>query len=213
MRDIAVVTGASSGIGAAIYHKLKQKYEVKGISRRGPDITANITNPEQVEAAFNSILRNSGVPKILINCAGFVEPKTIMEMTPQEWDYTLKVNLTGVFLCTRELLRHNKSGGKIINIASTSGQRASPGWAAYAAAKAAVINFSLSMSEELRPYGIKVYCVSPGRCATGLRRKLVPDEDQSRIMQPEEVADFVYYLAEHDNILDNQPLTVKRGLL
>ncbi len=222
MKDIAVVTGASRGIGMEIAQRLKEQYFVVGLSRsfaaEPPGSIAfcncDITDAEDVKKIFKGISKIVSIPKILINCAGYVEPKSIIETTPEEWDYQIRVNLTGAFLCTKEFLKYNRSGGKIINIASTAGARPSPGWAAYGAAKAGLINFSLSLSEELKPYGIKVYCVNPGRCATELRRKMAPDEDQGRIMQPEDVARFVAYLVkEETGLLDGQALRVRKDFM
>ena len=214
-KDIAVVTGASKGIGFEIARKLSAKFTVCTLSRTRANYWykyCDITDSMQVEEAFEAIKKTLGIPKILINCAGYVEPKSILETSSEDWIKTIDTNLTGVFYCVKEFIKYNKTGGRIVNIASTSGQRPSPGWAAYGAAKAGVINFSQSLSEELKPYGIRVYCVCPGRCATELRRKLAPDEDQSRIMQPGEVADFVYYLVSEDKILDSQTLIVKKNI-
>jgi len=88
--------------------------------------------------------------------------------------------------------------------------RAQPGWSAYAASKAGLINFALTMAEELKSRQIKVYCLSPGRCATPLRRILAPNENPDSIMQPSEVADFVKYLLRRDKVLDNQIIVIKR---
>jgi len=218
VKDIAVVTGGSRGIGREIVRVLAGEYDVINLSRSisvidnmpvFSSINCDISKKDDVEIAFK-LISEMGRPKILINCAGTVEPKSILETTPEQWEHQLRVNLTGAFLCVREFLRYSRSGGKIINIASTAGTRPSPGWAVYGAAKAGLINFSQSLAEEMRPYGVKVYCLVPGRCATELRRKMAPDEDQSRIMQPEEVARFVRYLVAEDNILGNgQPLVLK----
>ena len=209
MRDLVIVTGASQGIGKAIKEKLTPVYEVVGISRRG-DYEFDLTELDQIPRAFADICLNKDL-KILINCAGYVEPKGILEMSTEEVETTLKINLASTIVCTQQFVKYNKSGGKLINIASTAGQRPSPGWSAYAAAKSGVINFSLTMAEELRDYGIRVYCIAPGRCATELRRKLAPEEDQSKIMQPSEVADLVEMLVEDRNLLANQVITIKRG--
>lgn len=79
-------------------------------------------------------------------------------------------------------MKQNEGISKILNVASTAGITPRPGWLSYASSKAAVVSISQTLAEELAEYGIKVYCVSPGRCATALRRKLAPDEDQTKIM-------------------------------
>lgn len=213
--SVAVITGASRGIGHAIAVRLSCKHDVLSLSRSQAagirTILTDVRDPDQVRAAFDNIVETEGIPDVLINCAGYVEPQGLFETTLKEWRRTIDTNLTGTFLCTQQFARHAKSrGGKVINIASTAGMRAQPGWLAYAASKAAVINFSLSVAEELRPYGIRVYCLAPGRCATELRRKLAPDEDPSTIMQPGEVAAFVQYLVDDGALLDQQVLIVRR---
>ena len=103
-----------------------------------------------------------------------------------------------------------KNGGKVVNIASTAGLSARPGWSAYAASKAGVVNFSLTMAEELRVYGIKVFCICPGRTATDLRRKLAPNEDPTTIMQPDAVVNAVKYcLCDEADVLEGQPILVR----
>ena len=214
-KEIVIITGASRGIGYAIAKKLNDEFLVINLSRTPTSnfvsIQVDVTEPKQLFEAFQFITENYGIPSVLINNAGYVDPKELLEITYDQWMRTLNTNLTGTFLCTQQFVSYNKSGGKIINIASTAGTRSQPGWSAYAASKAGIINFSLTMSAELKPLNIKVYCVTPGRCATDLRRKLAPEEDQSKIMQPQEVADFVYYLIKEDQLLDGQSIIVKRG--
>jgi len=136
---------------------------------------------------------------------------TILELTPEAWQRQFAVNLNGVFYCCKEYARIAKNtGGKIINIASTAGLGPRPGRSAYAASKAAVISFSLSIAEELRPYGIKVYCIAPGACATDLRRQIYPDEDFENMMKPGELARFVVDVVEDGEMLDGQIIQVRR---
>lgn len=213
---IAVITGGSKGIGYAIAQRLKNDFKVINLSRTIikdiETIQTDVTSYEQIEQAFSQIVNKYGIPYLLINCAGYVEPKGLLEISPEEWYQTVNVNFGGTFFCTQEFVKYAKNtGGKIINIASTAGARPQPGWSVYAASKAAVINFSLTMSEELKPYNVLVYCVSPGRCATELRKKLAPDEDQTTIMQPEEVAEFVYYLSLYGELIDGQNIRVRGG--
>jgi len=132
-------------------------------------------------------------------------------MTLKQWHDMIETNLTGTFLCTKEAVKYmKKTGGKIINIASMAGTGARPGWSAYAASKAGVINFSLTMAEELKIYGIKVFCICPGRTATALRKKLVPDEDLSKIMKPSAVVNIVKFcLFDEADVIDAQPILVR----
>jgi 3-oxoacyl-[acyl-carrier protein] reductase len=102
---------------------------------------------------------------------------------------------------------------KILNIASTAGITARPGWVAYSASKAAVVSLSQTLSEELAGTGIKIYAISPGRTATELRRKLAPEEDPSTIMQPDAVADVIALLVgDAERTLDGQNIIVRQQI-
>jgi NAD(P)-dependent dehydrogenase (short-subunit alcohol dehydrogenase family) len=217
MKSLAVVIGGSSGIGAAILDALQGDYHTICFARnKNPthnSIFMDVTDEESVKTAFSGLAKAHGTPEIMIYCAGYVEPKGIFEVSEDDVLNTIDTNLTGAVYCTKEFARLNRdSGGKIIYISSTAGSRPQPGWSIYAAAKAALNNFALTMSDELRNYGIKVYCIAPGRCATKLRRKLAPDEDFSKIMQPEEVALFVKKIIEDDGMLDGQVITVRKSI-
>ena len=114
----------------------------------------------------------------------------------------------------RECTKYMRStGGKILNVASTAGMTPRPGWLSYASSKAALISLSETLTAELSEYGILVYCVSPGRCATKLRRRLAPDEDPSTIMQPEEVAEVICNLVNpEESCLDGQNIVIRKKM-
>ena len=171
----------------------------------------DVCNEQSVHALVEAVMAKYGRIDVLVNNAGFVEPVGLLEMSLELWEKTIATNLTGCFLCTREVVRFmKKTGGKIVNIASTAGLTPRSGWSAYAASKAGVINFSLTMAEELRLNNIKVFCVCPGRTATVLRRKLAPDEDPTTIMQPKAVVETVEYcLSDAANVLEGQPILVR----
>lgn len=213
MKNMVLITGGSRGIGLAISKLLYKEYNVVNISR-SPGIVktyiSDLSDPEDLKGIGENIIWREGVPDILINCAGYVNPRGISEIGGRDLADTFNINFVAPVILTKLFVKYNRSGGKIINIASTSGQRASPGWSVYGAAKAALINFSLSMVEELKPYNIQVYCVAPGRCATDLRRKLAPEEDMTKIMQPEEVAEFIKYLVEEPGLLSGNVINIKR---
>ena len=106
-----------------------------------------------------------------------------------------------------------KNGGKILNVASTAGMTPRPGWLSYSSSKASVISMSQTLTDELSEYGIKVYCVSPGRCATKLRKRLAPNEDPRTIMQPIEVAEVICDLiSDEECCLDGQNIIIRKQI-
>jgi 3-oxoacyl-[acyl-carrier protein] reductase len=119
-----------------------------------------------------------------------------------------------MLILTREVARYMQGRPtKIVNIASTAGITARPGWVAYASSKAAVVSLSQTLAEELAGSGIKIYTISPGRTATELRRKLAPEEDPSTIMQPDAVADVIAMLvSEDERTLDGQNIIVRQQI-
>jgi 3-oxoacyl-[acyl-carrier protein] reductase len=170
----------------------------------------DVTDPEAVADWLDQFVDKHGAPELLVNCAGITEPASFLEMPVESFRRQLDVNLTGTFIASQEFSRRVSGAGMIVNVASTAGTRPSPGWAAYAASKAAVINLSQTMAAELEPHGIRVYCLVPGRCATPLRRTLEPEEDQATIMQPDEVARVVELLFRDPGLLIGQPILVRR---
>ncbi len=205
-----IVTGSERGIGQAIAQELcKRGHYYYGFSRWNE---IDVSDYNCIKKAFDELKYDP--PDALINNAGVVEMGGILEITPEAWQKQFDVNMNGTFYCSKEYARIAKDrGGKIINIASTAGMGSRPGRSAYAASKAAVINFSLSIAEELRPYGIKVFCIAPGACATDLRRQIAPDDDFENMMQPEELAKFVVDIVEGGEMLDGQIVQARRSLL
>lgn len=203
----AVVTGGSSGIGAAVVQLLGARFQILDLSRAAG---VDITDPVGVRAALEGFGEQHGSPEVLVNCAGLAEPEAFTDITVSSWRRQIDVNLTGTFIACSEFVRIAAVPAVIVNVASTSALRPSPGWAAYAAAKAAVVSLSTSMAAELGPAGVRVYCIAPGRCATPLRRALAPDEDQDQIMQPAEVAAVIAQLLAEPAMLTGQVITVRR---
>jgi len=226
---VIIVTGASRGIGkelaitlssygAKVVLAARSKKLMESFKKQLHDDwmirETDVCNEASVCALMRAVMAKYGRIDVLINNAGFVEPIGVLEMSLELWEKTITTNLTGCFLCTREAVRFmKKTGGKIINIASTAGLTARPGWSAYAASKAGVVNFSLTMAEELKANDIKVFCICPGRTATDLRKKLAPDEDPTTIMQPAAVIKTVEYcLSEAADVLEGQPILVRKRI-
>lgn len=230
MARVVIVTGVSKGIGLSIAKTFLEVGDtVIGLSSSENNIKklaeydeiflssgfvgkkCDVSSENEVRSTVELVFEEFGKIDVLINNAGWVEPVSLLEMDIDNWQRTVGVNLTGVFLCTRECVRYMKqSGGVILNIASTAGMSARPGWCAYAASKAGTINFSISMAEELEEYGIRVVALSPGRTATELRRKLAPDEDQSLILQPEDIANTTLFLcSEQGRYITGQNIEIR----
>lgn len=229
-----IITGASKGIGRATAIRLSKNTDIENYvlvardKKALSDTKAAMNSQKNIDTFSVDLLNYDTTVKLvekiarkyesidyLLNIAGFVDPQSLLETTVDNWEKTFRVNVGSVFLLTREVVKHMKrTGGKIINIASTAGMSARPGWLAYAASKAAIISMSNTLSEELKEYGIKVYCLSPGRCATDLRKLLAPQEDPATIMQPEDVAEFISGLVTtQGDFIDSQNIVIRKQII
>ena len=223
---VIVITGASSGIGLSTALKaqelgakvvwgsrtIESNNEIKNILKNESCCkNLDVSNKESVKDFFSFVNQQYGRIDALINSAGYVEPEALFSTTLENWEKTISVNLTGVFLCVKYAsLIMRDTGGRIINVASTAGLTPRPGWSAYAAAKSGVINFSHAISEELAQYNIKVFIICPGRTATPLRHILAPTENPRTIMQPETVSDTILFcLSDTASPMEGQPILVR----
>jgi len=223
---VILVTGASQGIGETIVRSFsalggkmvlaaRQAEKLTAVAAELPGenlvCPTDVRDENEVRRLMKRTIARFGRIDVLINNAGYVDPAGLLDMSLEQWRLMIDTNLTGTFLCTREAVKYmKKRGGRIINIASTAGLSARPGWSGYAAAKAGVINFSQTMAEELRVYGILVFCICPGRTATNLRRRLAPNEDPTSIMQPRAVVETIAYcLSPEAGVLEGQVLQVR----
>ena len=232
--SICLITGASQGIGRATAIRLSREPWVGAVvlvsrSAAGLEETAkacaegtakvsvmahDLSNLDSIPDLVGRIVDEHGSIDVLCNIAGYAEPKSLLDTTADNLVTTFTVNVFSMLILTREVVRAMQGRpAKILNIASTAGITARPGWVAYAASKAAVVSLSQTLSEELAGSGIKVYSISPGRTATELRRKLAPDEDPSTIMQPDAVADVIAMLVgERERTLDGQNIIVRQQM-
>jgi 3-oxoacyl-[acyl-carrier protein] reductase len=230
-----IITGASSGIGQAVAIEISQREDYHNIvllarDEEKLDITSNQMNKNKniikikfdledlysITTIVKNIVDECGSIDCLLNIAGYTDPQFLLTTTIENFQKTYAINVFSPFILIRECVKHmknNANGGKILNVASTAGITPRPGWLSYASSKASMISMSQTLSEELAEYNIKVYCVSPGRCATALRKKLAPDEDQTKIMQPEEVAKIISDLvSEKENCLDGQNIIIRKRI-
>ena len=230
-----IITGAGSGIGQATAleigrsgefeslvligrteEKLKETRAQMETSAEVKLIPYNLSDLEGIPALVEQIYHAAGEINCLLNIAGYADPQPLLTTSVENMRLTYEANVFAPFLLIRECtkyMRLNKGTSKILNVASTAGITPRPGWLSYSSSKAAVVSMSQTLTEELAEYGIRVYCVSPGRCATALRRKLAPDEDQTKIMQPEEVAHVICQLiTSAEQCLDGQNIVIRKKM-
>lgn len=236
MAKTCIITGPGSGIGRATAILLAERayydnYALVGrnetdiqqtreeMIRRHPDADVrfykiDLSSPERIPELVEQVENEQGNIAALLNIAGYTDPESLLTTTLESFELTYKVNVYAPFMFMRECVKYmRKNGGKIMNVASTAGMTPRPGWLSYASSKAAVISMSETLTAELSEYGIMVYCVSPGRCATKLRRRLAPDEDPTTIMQPEEVAEVICNLINPQELcLDGQNIVIRKQL-
>ena len=219
--EIALVTGASRGIGAAIADELAaqgatvigtatSEAGAKAIGERlegqgGHGRVLDVADPASVEALIDGIASDIGPVSILVNNAGITRDNLLMRMKDEDWQAILDTNLTSVYRTSKAVMRAMMKArkGRIINIASVIGVTGNAGQANYAAAKAGIIGFSKSMAREIGSRGITVNVVAPGFIDTDMTRSLPEDArkgmlDQialGRLGEPADIARAVAFLA------------------
>ncbi len=220
--QVAVVTGASRGIGRAIasslaaagaqvvvnYARSSTAAEelVAQITTEGGSalaIQADVSQSDQVDVLFKTTLEKLGRIDILVNNAGITRDTLLLRMKPEDWQAVIDLNLTGVFLCTRAVAKSmlKQRSGRIINIASVAGQMGNPGQANYSAAKAGVIGFTKTIAKEMASRGVTVNAVAPGFIETDMTGELSNTDEilkyipLGRFGQPEDIAGMVRFLA------------------
>ena len=219
--QVAMITGASRGIGRAIalamaaegahvvvnYANSREAAQqvADEISSAGGSaivLQADVSKVEQVDILLKTALEKWNRVDILVNNAGVTRDTLLLRMKPEDWQAVIDLNLTGVFLCIRAVSKVmlKQRAGRIINIASVAGQMGNPGQANYSAAKAGVIGFTKTIAKEFAPRGITVNAVAPGFIVTDMTSNLKSEEilqyiPLGRYGQPEEVAGMVRFLA------------------
>jgi len=214
---VALVTGASRGIGRAIALELaKRGAKVVGTATGVAGAKAiadagliakvmNVRDAAQTDAALAEIQKEAGDIAVLVNNAGITRDNLALRMKDADWDEVIETNLKSVFRLSRAVMRGMMKArwGRIINITSVVGASGNAGQANYAAAKAGIVGMSKSLAQELGSRNITVNCVAPGFIDTDMTRALADEQKQAllariplgRLGQPEDIAAAVAYLA------------------
>jgi 3-oxoacyl-[acyl-carrier protein] reductase len=213
--QVALVTGATQGIGRATAFALAEAgLSVAVLARTEADVrattadiaslggtafpvAADVTIRDQVERAFQMVVGRFSAIDVLVNNAGTGIRKHFEEMTSDECDGLIDLNLRGLINCTRLALRHMgaRQQGCIVNIASRAAVLPEPEMAIYSATKAAVLALTRALAQEVDGTGVRIVAVCPGAVATERRRRLAPDLDRSGWLTPEDVARAVVFLS------------------
>lgn len=216
---VALVTGASRGIGKAIAVQLKElgavvigtatsEHGAERISEylgEGNGLVLNVTQDESIATLFETIKENQGTVDILVNNAGITRDNLMMRMKDDEWDEIIDTNLTSIFKISKTVLRPmmKKRTGRIINIGSVVGTMGNAGQVNYATAKAGLLGFTKSLAREVASRGITVNTVAPGFIDTDMTQTLTDEQKEgissqvpaNRLGKPEEIAKAVAFLA------------------
>lgn len=240
--QVAIVTGASQGLGRAVAVALGQNgahvvclarnaeklaatvKEIEEAGGSGEALACDVTDRKAAAEAIESTSKKHGRLDILVNNAGITRDKLMRGMSDEEWDDVIATNLTSCFVCCRTAagLMRRKKYGRIINMASISGMIGNPGQANYSASKAGMIGMTRTMSKELVSRGVTVNAVAPGFIASEMTQELgdvVMQEVKKRIPakrvgQPEDVAATVLFLASRDaGYISGQTLVVDGGMI
>ena len=237
---VALVTGASRGIGKAIAISLgKLGAEVivnysasdasaeevaKTINDKGGNsykLKFDVSDEESVNTGINQLIRDSGKIDILVNNAGITRDGLLMRMKASQWDEVLNTNLKGVFLCTKNVSKFmmKQRSGKIINITSIVGLIGNPGQANYAASKAGVIGFTKTCAKEFASRGIKVNAIAPGFIETEMTENLKTDDllkmiPLGKLGSANQIASLVNFLVSSDasEYITGQTISIDGGM-
>jgi 3-oxoacyl-[acyl-carrier protein] reductase len=239
--DLALVTGASRGIGRAIAlalgaagatvvgtatteqgaQQLAADFTAAGIAGRG--LVWNAAEPPSTDALIEQLETSGGLPTILVNNAGVARDALILRMKSEDWEQTLQINLSAVFRLSKACLRRmlKQRHGRIINIGSVVGSIGNAGQVHYAAAKAGLVGFSKALAREVATRNITVNTVAPGFIETDMTRSLPAVQREAYLAQiplgrfgaVEEVANAVLFLASRDaGYITGQTLHVNGGM-
>jgi 3-oxoacyl-[acyl-carrier protein] reductase len=239
---VALITGASQGIGRACALKLAASGATVAVAARNQEkltelveqiqgsggkafaFAVDVTDEEQVKTAFKAVLGQFGKFDILVNNAGITRDQLVMRMKRADWDSVLNTNLTSAYLCIQQVIGSmlKQRWGRIINIASVFGQMGQAGQANYAASKAGLIGLTMAIAREVGSRSITCNAVAPGFIETAMTSGFSDDFRQNalkaiplgRVGTPEDVANAVAFLAsEEASYITGHVLSVNGGML
>ena len=209
---VALVTGASRGIGKAIALELASLgYDLALVGRddsslaetealagnvRVCRIVADLSQAASADLIVQQTVETLGGLDLLVNCAGVPQKGPFTEVTPDEWDRVFAINARAPFFICKAALEPLKKSSKpiVINISSVVGFKGYIHQSVYSSSKHALAGFTKVFAKEVQPFGIRVHMISPGGVATEMVRKMRPDIDPSELIQPEEIAEIVRFL-------------------
>ena len=237
---VALVTGASRGIGAEIARQFAQAGAMvigtattdSGAEKiekalqaygKGHGLKLNVTSTQDIDMAFKWMKNNTGAPDIVVNNAGITKDNLMMRLSEEDWMDVIQTNLNSVFAISKASIRHmmKKRWGRIINIGSVVGSSGNPGQANYCASKAGVIGFSKSLANEIASRNITVNVVAPGFIQTDMTDQLTEEQKQAIINQvpaqslgePKDIAAATLFLASDGaRYMTGQTLHVNGGM-
>ena len=238
---VALVTGASRGIGRAIALTLCRggfdvvaaspqieqnepfAEEIRAANGAAMTVNLDVTSPESIKAAFARVLAAKNRIDVLVNNAGITRDSLAVRMKPADWDQVLKINLNGAFLCTQAALPSMMKNrwGRIVNITSVVGQAGSAGQANYTASKAGLIGLTKALAQEMASRSITVNAVAPGYIDTDMtkvlpedvRQKILASVPLGRMGTADDVAAAVKFLAsEEAGYITGQVIAVNGGM-
>lgn len=238
MQKIALVTGASRGIGKAIAEELISKgFTVIGtatsenganaisayLGENGKGLVLDVTSLDSINHVLEQIKQEFGDIDVLVNNAGITRDNLMMRMKEEDWDIILQTNLSSVFHLSKAVLRSmmKKRFGRIISIGSVVGSMGNPGQANYCAAKAGIIGFSKALAKEVASRGVTVNVVAPGFIATDMTDALTEEQKAATLAQvpagrlgdPKDIAKAVAFLASDDaGYITGETLHVNGGM-
>lgn len=242
MNKTALITGASRGIGKAIaiefarngYNVLanynnseKEAMELeKMLIEEGYSIKifkADVSKSSEADAMIEYCLKEFGGLDVLVNNAGISQDKLFTDITDEDWERMMSINVTSVFNCSRKALQHMiwEKSGSIINITSMWGETGGSCEVHYSASKAAIIGMTKALAKEVGPSNIRVNAVSPGVIMTDMcayygeetLNELKEETPLMKLGKPEDIAETVYFLAEKGNFITGQVVGVNGGMV